>query len=235
MGFLDHATNNVIVDAVLTDRGRQFLAQNNGSFTIVKFALSDDEVDYTIIKKFGRTIGKEKIMKNTPVLEAQTRGNLACKHKLLSLSNPLLVRMPTLNYTLDGGGTVLSLTSTVGTENKMKRVIISQAIQNQSSIPNELVDDLFVVKMDNRFLTIPGVTPIVGSDSIATYELSSDGVSTAKGGGQLTTNITTRNITDRQYELNGTPSNKTVIRSYITVFGFYTGTQLVIEAQISKT
>ena len=28
MGFLDHSTNNIIVDAVLTDTGREFLAAN---------------------------------------------------------------------------------------------------------------------------------------------------------------------------------------------------------------
>ena len=46
MGFLDHSTNNIIVDAVLTDLGRLRLSQNDGSFSIVKFALGDDEVDY---------------------------------------------------------------------------------------------------------------------------------------------------------------------------------------------
>ena len=73
MGFLDNSTNNVIVDAVLTDYGRELLAQNDGSFSIVKFAFGDDEVDYSTIKKFGRTVGKEKIEKNTPVFEAQTK------------------------------------------------------------------------------------------------------------------------------------------------------------------
>ena len=53
MGFLDHATNNIIIDAVLTDLGRAFLARNDGSFSLVKFAMGDDEVDYTIIEKFG--------------------------------------------------------------------------------------------------------------------------------------------------------------------------------------
>ena len=53
MGYLDHSTNNIIVDAVLTDIGREFLARNDGSFSIVKFALGDDEVDYTMIQKFG--------------------------------------------------------------------------------------------------------------------------------------------------------------------------------------
>ena len=61
MGFLDNSTNNIIVDAVLTDFGRELLARNDGSFSIVKFAFGDDEVDYTLIEKFGRTVGKQKI------------------------------------------------------------------------------------------------------------------------------------------------------------------------------
>ena len=61
MGFLDHSTNNIIIDAVLTDKGRERLARNNGTFRIVHYGFADDEVDYTLIKKFGRTVGKEKI------------------------------------------------------------------------------------------------------------------------------------------------------------------------------
>ena len=82
MGFLDHSTNNIILDAVLTDKGRELLSRNDGSFQIVKYALSDDEVDYTVIEKFGRTVGKEKIEKNTPVLEAVTTSNLAQKFNI---------------------------------------------------------------------------------------------------------------------------------------------------------
>lgn len=73
MGFLDHSTNNIIIDAVLTDTGRRLLADNQGKFRIAFFSLGDDEVDYSIIEKFGRAVGKEKIVKNTPVFEAQTK------------------------------------------------------------------------------------------------------------------------------------------------------------------
>ena len=38
----------ITVDAILTTKGRQLLAQNNGSFQITQFALADDEVDYTM-------------------------------------------------------------------------------------------------------------------------------------------------------------------------------------------
>ena len=92
MGFLDHSTNNIIVDAVLTDLGRQALA--NGTFDITQFSLGDDEIDYTIIEKFGRAVGKEKIIKNTPILEAQTVATLAMKHRLLTLADPTVIYLP---------------------------------------------------------------------------------------------------------------------------------------------
>ena len=96
MGFLDHSTNNIIVDAVLTDLGRKRLSQNDGSFSIVKFALGDDEIDYSIIKKFGLTVGREKIEKNTPIFEAQTSSNLGLKYKLISMSSQVETFIPSL-------------------------------------------------------------------------------------------------------------------------------------------
>ena len=61
MGFLANDTNNIILDAVLTNEGRKRLAANNGSFQVTHFVFGDDEVDYKIIQKYGRTVGKEKV------------------------------------------------------------------------------------------------------------------------------------------------------------------------------
>ena len=44
MGYLDNTS--VTVDAILTKRGRQLLAQGTNAFQITKFALADDEIDY---------------------------------------------------------------------------------------------------------------------------------------------------------------------------------------------
>ena len=46
MGFLNNTT--VTVDAILTKKGRELLAQGTEAFNITKFALSDDEVDYNL-------------------------------------------------------------------------------------------------------------------------------------------------------------------------------------------
>ena len=46
MAFLDNS-GDIILDAVLTDEGRRRLARADGSFKITKFALGDDEIDYS--------------------------------------------------------------------------------------------------------------------------------------------------------------------------------------------
>ena len=45
MAFLDNS-GDIILDAVLTDAGRQRLAK--GNFKIVKFAFGDEEINYSI-------------------------------------------------------------------------------------------------------------------------------------------------------------------------------------------
>ena len=50
MGYLDNT--QVIVDAVLTKRGRELLARNDGSFRVTQFALADDEIDYSLFNEF---------------------------------------------------------------------------------------------------------------------------------------------------------------------------------------
>ena len=231
MGFLDNSTNNILIDAVLTDDGRRALALNNGSFSIVKFALGDDEVDYGIIKKYGTLVGKEKIIKNTPVTEAQTRSNLAVKHKLLGLSSNTLLRLPSLSTTLQGGGTVIAITVSNGSA-PLKHVMVEQAIKNQSSIPPELIDGLFEIKMQNRFLFITGQTPIIDTDNVATYLQNSAGTPTSKGGSKLEFDIATRPI--NQFSVFATYADKSVIKTYVEVKGFFSGASTIIEVQISN-
>ena len=125
MGWLDNSTNNIILDAVLTDFGREALARNNGSFNIIKFSLGDDEVNYGIITKYGRTIGREKIEKNTPIFEALTNQNLALKHKLISIPVPL-VYLPQLTLTSPSAQVTLA-------QGKSSSVTVTEGLSSSDS------------------------------------------------------------------------------------------------------
>ena len=199
MGFLDNSTNNIIVDAVLTDYGRELLARNDGSFSIVKFAMGDDEVDYTIIKKFGRTVGKEKIEKNTPIFEAQTNQNLGLKYKLVSLSNPTLTRMPGVSLSGDvsttGTGPAAGIISMKRTgASALASVTLKQTIADETTLDPELRDQSFMVKLPYTFLDLAGtdLTPeSIDSDNTATYIVTRDSISSATGASSLSLDIQT--------------------------------------------
>ena len=234
MGFLDHSTNNIILDAVLTDKGRQLLARNDGSFSIIKFALSDDEVDYSIIQQFGRTVGKEKVEKNTPILEAVTRGNIAQKFRLRSISIPNLIRLPEI--TLDG---VTSDTVTLNIVNtRSSTPTIKQTIGGDQLVPVELVDQVFRVQMNNLFLQISGVRPIsINSENIATYLLTrTSALDTVTGGSSIAPTILVKSsLTTTLFNTYGVAGDKTTIRTYVTVSGQQSGASKNLLVKINKT
>ena len=82
MGYLNNTI--VTVDAILTKKGRESLAQGNGSFNITQFALSDDEIDYTLYNPnhpSGSAYYGEAI-ENMPLLEAFPDETQIMKYKL---------------------------------------------------------------------------------------------------------------------------------------------------------
>ena len=97
MGFLDNS-GDIILDAVLTDTGRYRLAKGDGSFKISKFALSDDEIDYSLYNKDhanGSAYYDLEILQS-PVMEAFTNNGSMMKSKLLSISRTNLLYLPIL-------------------------------------------------------------------------------------------------------------------------------------------
>jgi len=233
MGFLDHSTNNIIVDAVLTDIGRQAIAKNDGSFSFVKFALGDDEVDYSIIQKFGRVVGKEKIEKNTPVFEALTNQNFSQKYRCVSISNPNLVRLPSLE--LAGTGVSNNILSLGASTSRTASLTITQTIQDEDTIDAELRDQAFEIAMNNSFLQIQGYTPdVVDGTKVATYILRRDPTETSVGGSRLNLTVEVKSISSSQFTVYGTTSNKNLIRTYMRIKGVQSGAVLDVEVQINK-
>jgi len=85
MGYLNNSV--VTVDAILTKKGRELLARGDGSFKITQFALSDDEIDYTLYNPShpsGSAFYGEAI-ENMPLLEAFPDENQIMKYKLATL------------------------------------------------------------------------------------------------------------------------------------------------------
>ena len=96
MGYLNNSV--VTVDAILTTKGRQMLAQNDGSFRITQFALADDEIDYTLYNP-NHPSGSAyygEALQNMPLLEAFPQETQTMKYKLVTLPRGT-AKMPILD------------------------------------------------------------------------------------------------------------------------------------------
>ena len=97
MGFLDNS-GDIILDVVLTDHGRKELSKGDGSFKITKFALGDEEIDYTLFNSLhasGSSYYDLEILQ-TPILEAFTDNAASMKTKLVTYENLELLFLPVL-------------------------------------------------------------------------------------------------------------------------------------------
>lgn len=104
MAFLDNS-GDIILDAVLTDTGRYRLAKGDGSFRIAKFALGDDEIDYSLYNKNTGSGFTDLDILSTPILESFTDNATALKSKLVSIPRKELLFMPIMKL-LDAGNAV---------------------------------------------------------------------------------------------------------------------------------
>ena len=96
MGYLNNSV--VTVDAILTTKGRELLAKNDGSFRITQFAFADDEIDYTLYNPThpsGSAFYGEAIQ-NMPLLEAFPQETQIMKYKLATLPRGT-AKLPVLN------------------------------------------------------------------------------------------------------------------------------------------
>jgi len=108
MGFLNNTT--VTVDAVLTKKGRELLAQGTNAFNITKFALADDEIDYRLYDTShpNGTDFYGAVLEAMPLLEAFPDENHVMRYKLVTLPKntqkmPVLSLQPT-SITFSAGG-----------------------------------------------------------------------------------------------------------------------------------
>jgi hypothetical protein len=105
MGYLDNSA--IRVDAILTKKGRELLAQGRGNFNITQFALSDDEVDYSLWNP-SNPLGSDyfgSIIENMPITEAIPDETQSMKYKLITLEKST-VAIPYINFVKPGGNSL---------------------------------------------------------------------------------------------------------------------------------
>ena len=137
MAFLDNS-GDIILDAVLTDAGRQRMAR--GNFKITKFALGDEEINYRIFNgshPSGSAFYDLDVMQ-TPILEAFTNNTSLMKSKLVTMTRNNILYMPTLKVNNRGGNkTRLAVFSSVTDLNFRGYIVLADIRTEQNNTNND--------------------------------------------------------------------------------------------------
>jgi len=232
MGWLDNSTNNIILDAVLTDYGRQALSRNDGSFRIAKFSLGDDEVNYGIITKYGRTVGREKIEKNTPIFEAFTNQNIGLKYRMISAPRPFTF-LPQITLVPTSQTSVQLSTSGDKISSFVK--LEQRPTGGETTVDADLVETNFDVYVNDLFLQIENQSASGTPDSnkIAKYVIRVSNGTTIP---TLEFRLKVKPLRAETFTTYGiTVSSKKIITTIVKVVGRSSGAVVEIPVTIEST
>jgi len=219
MGYLNNSV--ITVDAILTKKGREALSKNDGSFRITQFALSDDEIDYTLYNPThpsGSSFYGEAI-ENMPLLEAFPDETQIMKYKLATLPRGT-AKMPVLDLgysaiTLKQGSAIAITPQTLS--------YLGNAQTNETSGYSATIAD---VRLFNSFTGVGINTNTSNQADINTVSTLGTNTSQTVIGTQINLRATTVNT------LFGSNSE---LRTTLTVIGLDSGARLTIPITITKT
>ena len=220
MGYLNNSV--VTVDAILTTKGRELLAKNDGSFRITQFALADDEIDYTLYNPShpsGSAYYGEAI-DGMPLLEAFPEANQIMKYKLATLPRGT-AKIPVL----DIGYTAITLQQ--GAQLAITPQTLNYLGNDQTFETSGYTCTVADVRLLNSFsATGINTTAAVESSATATTTLGTN-VSSTVIGTQINLRATTVNT------LYG--SGQTSIVTTLTVTGIDSGARITVPLTVTRT
>ena len=218
MGYLNNQV--ITVDAILTKKGRELLAKNDGSFRITQFALADDEIDYTLYNQThpsGSTYYGEAI-ENMPLLEAFPIETQIMKYKLATLPRGT-AKLPVL----DLGYSAITLKQ--GASLALTPQTLNFLGNNQTFETSGYSATISDVRLMSTFNGIGINTEAAQAANSSTTTLGTN-VSRTVIGSQINLRATTVNT------LFGT---NTSLASTLTIVGLDSGARLTIPVTITKT
>jgi hypothetical protein len=180
MAYLDNT--EITVDAILTKKGREKLAAGQG-LNITKFALGDDEIDYTLYEP-AHPKGSayyDASIRAIPVTEASPDETQVLRYKLVTLPKgttkipKVEFGVPSISTTQNGGQVNLSPTTspsgntqsgyTIILANKNAGSIVGSGIENGTT-PTFLGDELTATAavetgLEFTFIPNPNITQTI--------------------------------------------------------------------------
>jgi len=221
MGYLNNQV--ITVDAILTNKGRELLAKNDGSFRITQFALADDEIDYTLYNPnhpSGSSFYGEAIQ-NMPLLEAFPIETQIMKYKLATLPRGT-AKLPVLNL----GYSAITLKQGAALS------VTPQTLNYLGNTQGYETSGYSATISDVRLMsTFTGV----GINTTAAASANAAVTSTTTLGTNVSTTVIGSQINLRATTVNTLFGSNTQLSATLTVVGLDSGARLTIPVTINKT
>ena len=214
MGYLNNTI--VTVDSILTKKGRELLARGDGSFRITQFALSDDEVDYTLYNPThpsGSAFYGEAI-ENLPLLEAFPEETQIMKFKLSTLPRGT-AKIPVLDLGYS------SITLKQGASLAITPQTLNYISQNETTGYTAIIGDVRLLSTFNG----------VGINTENAQALNQ----TETIGSNVSKTVVGTTINLRATTVNTLFGNQTQLQTTLTVVGRDSGARITVPVTITKT
>ena len=217
MGYLNNAV--VTVDAILTTKGRELLARGDGSFRITQFALSDDEIDYTLYNPThpSGSAFYGQALENMPLLEAFPETTQNLRYKLVTLPRGTS-KMPVLDV-----GTP-SITLKQGASTSITPQTLNYLGANQVFEANGYTATIADVRVLNSFNGV-GIQTEQATQLNQTETLGTNVSKTVIG---TTINLTATTV-------NTLFGSNTELNTTLQIIGRDSGARITIPVKITKT
>ena len=219
MGYLNNAV--ITVDAILTRKGREALASNDGSFQITQFALADDEIDYTLFNPShpsGSAYYGEAIV-NQPLLEAFPLESQIMKYKLTTLPRGT-AKMQVLNLGY------ASITLQQGAQLAITPQTLNYLGNDQTFETSGYSATISDVRVLSSFEGL-------GIQNAATTEANTTATQTI--GTNVSSTVTGTQINLRATTVNTLFGSNSTLLATLTVVGLDSGARITVPVNITKT
>lgn len=206
----------ITTDTILTRAGRAALAKGDGSFRITQFALSDDEIDYTLYNPnhpSGSAYYGEAI-ENMPLLEAFPDETQIMKYKLVTLPRGT-AKLPLLS--IGYPSIILKQGETLSITPKTLNYLGNNSIYETSGYSATIADARVMASFEG-----------VGKTTTTTQSNVSLGTNLSKTviGSQINLKATT---------VNTLYGSNTQLKTTLTFVGLDSGARIVIPVTINKS
>ena len=219
MGYLNNSV--ITVDAILTTKGRELLAANDGSFRITQFALADDEIDYTLYNP-SHPSGSQfygEAIDGMPLLEAFPLESQIMKYKLATLPRGT-AKLPVLNIGYDAVS--LQQGATLAITPQTLNYLGNDQVFETSGYSCTIAD----VRLLNTF-EATGINTVASTTSNVN--------STTTLGTNVSSTITGTQVTLRSTTINTLFGANATLISTLTFTGLDSGARITIPITITKS